>query len=137
VGITNSSAPAVRRESKDPAAIDMVDLTVDDDDEPETAASTVGASNAKSTGKNGKATLNEKREKEKQSKDDLSKAAQPNPETQGPSEEPDDARASLTDSSDDEAAQDVPNHWSHLAIGPKYSNQQFQFCDWDSWETIL
>jgi hypothetical protein len=137
VGRINSSAPAVRRESKYPAAIDMVDLTADDDDEPESAASTVGASNLKSTGKNGKGSLNEKGEKEKQSKDDLSKAAQPNPETQGPSEEPDDARASLADSSDDETAQDVPNRWSHLAVGSKYNNQQFQFGNWDSLEMIL
>jgi hypothetical protein len=41
-------------------------------------------------------------------------AVQPNPETQGPSEEPDDVGASLLDSSDDEDAQDVPNRWSHL-----------------------
>ncbi len=30
------------------------------------------------------------------------------------SEEPHDMGASLLDSSDDEDAQDVPNHWSHL-----------------------
>jgi hypothetical protein len=153
----NASVPKFRRDvvdqgkpnapsrggSSKASAIEMVDLTAQDDESDGVDQDEPSAPH-KTTNKEGTGVAKKNRNVDLTTRGDSGKDSQrldPNPapeEENGQENEPDDQGPSSMDQGDEnEDIQEVPNRWSHLCVGPSYRNKQFKIVEWEVMEMVL